>query len=60
MRFFAPRVCALSHVRVWLVAADRVVAGVGVFVGVSRSVVTVHLSMWLRLRVGLALGARRG
>ena len=34
--------------------------GVGACVGVSRSVVVVHLSMWLRLGVGLALGSGRG
>ena len=33
--------------------------GAGVCVGVSRSVVVVHLSMWLGLRVGLALRRRR-
>lgn len=33
--------------------------GVGACVGVSRSVVVVHLSMWLRFGVGLALRWRR-
>ena len=33
--------------------------GVGACVGASRSVVVVHLSMWLRLGVGLA-SSRRG
>ena len=34
--------------------------GVGVCVGASRSVVVLHLSMWLCLRVGLASGMSRG
>ena len=59
VRFFAPRVCALLRVCEWLNAAVCVVAGVGAFMVTSRSVVTVHLIMWLRLRVGRALGARR-
>ena len=49
--FFAAFVCALLCVRDPLVAAVCGVAGVGVFVGVSRSVITVHRTMWLRLGV---------
>ena len=46
--FFAGFVCALLHVCVWLVGAVCGAAGVGVFVAASRSMGTVHLTMWLR------------
>lgn len=56
---FAAFVCELARVYNPLIAAVFGVVGVGAWVVASWNVVTVHLSMWLRLGVGLALGRRR-